>query len=138
VTALQTAVRWLARRDYSVADLRARLESKGFAEPDIAAALETLERRHFLDDARLAERVTELGHRAGKGGHAINAKLQKQGLETSPPEPSDELARAEALVDKNAAKWTSAPQVARALASRGFDEEIVRSLLESRFPDLDS
>ena len=53
---LQVAVRALRHRDLSAAAVEARLERAGVGEPEREAALETLRRVGYVDDARFAER----------------------------------------------------------------------------------
>ena len=51
------AVRWLARRDYSRAELTQRLRRRGIAEAEIERALDELAAAGYLSDARYAQAV---------------------------------------------------------------------------------
>ena len=55
-TAYQRALRRLARRDHSVAELRRALLERGHEPAEVEAALERLRRERYLDDAGFAER----------------------------------------------------------------------------------
>ncbi|HEX7297805.1 MAG TPA: RecX family transcriptional regulator [Solirubrobacteraceae bacterium] len=57
--ALDVAYRYLARRDRTVAEVRARLEGEQLAAEVIDAALAQLQDQGYLDDARYARRFAE-------------------------------------------------------------------------------
>lgn len=78
----------LARRDHARAELEARLAQRGFDAAEVAAALDDLERRGFLSDARYAAGVVER-HGGQTGRRAIEVMLRRKGVAAP--------ARAEAL-----------------------------------------
>jgi len=55
-SAYQRALRRLARRDHSVAELRRALLERGHDAVEVEAALERLRGERYLDDAGFAER----------------------------------------------------------------------------------
>lgn len=139
--ALATAVRMLARREYGRAELRARLLVRGVAGPDADAALDELERRGLLSDARYAQAV--VAQKAGRyGRRAIAHALKEKGV--------DEVATASALaglagrdeVDEALALWRrrygappadereKARQV-RFLLSRGYPMSVALKVLRA-------
>lgn len=107
------ALRILTRRDYSLAELRQRLVDKGFEQGRIDEVLQRCLALGYLDDARYAlNRATSLLSRGRAVGPRILADLRRHGV-------SEELA-CQAL-DK-----------ARAACD---EDQLLRSLLERRFPD---
>jgi regulatory protein len=103
VTPRALAVRWLARRDYSRAELAKRLRRKGVADADIEATLGALAEAGYLSDARYAQAV--VAHRAGRyGKRAIVHALKERGIGGTDAAQAlatlahtDELADAQAL-----------------------------------------
>lgn len=83
----------LARRDYARAELERRLGRRGFDAAAVAQALDDLERRGFLSDARVAAGTVErMRGRAGR--RAIEHELRQRGIAPA--------ARADALVQVDA------------------------------------
>ena len=108
-SALSSAVRMLARREYGRAELRARLLMRGVAEADADAALDELARRGLLSDARYAEAI--VAQKAGRyGRRAIAHALKEKGV--------DEAAAASAPAAPGLiGPGTGTPTAARILAS---------------------
>ncbi|MGE5088657.1 MAG: regulatory protein RecX [Candidatus Levyibacteriota bacterium] len=71
-SARATAIRMLARRDLSRAELEQRLRARGVAEAGIAETLDELERLGWLSDARYARGLVE--QRAGRYGKRAIAR----------------------------------------------------------------
>lgn len=78
----------LARRDHARAELQVRLAQRGFDAAEVAAALDDLERRGFLSDARFAAGIVER-HCGQAARGAIEGMLRRKGVAAP--------ARAEAL-----------------------------------------
>jgi regulatory protein len=97
------AVRWLARREYSRAELAQRLRHRGVAVEEIERALDELAAAGYLSDARYAQAV--VAQRAGHyGKRAIVHALKERGIGAgdaaaalAPLAGSDEFADAQAL-----------------------------------------
>ncbi len=70
----------LARRDFSSAALRERLERQGFDPALVAAALAELTAERALDDARYARNFVLYHANRGQGPVRIAADLAAQGL----------------------------------------------------------
>lgn len=113
--AWDSALRLLARREYSEGELDERLRRKGFEENDIAAALQRCRRYGYVDDQRFARlRARQLLTSGRAVGPALLADLQRHRL-------SEEVARA-----------------AMAELAEEFDEtEVLRQLCRRRFADFD-
>ena len=110
--ALPAALRLLALRDRSEAELAARLRRKGFSEAQAAAAVERCRQLGYLDDARFARgRARSLLRQGRAVGPKLLADLRQHGV-------SETEARA-----------------AVAAAKEEFDEQtLLAELLDRRFP----
>jgi len=79
--ALACAVRALARRDHSAAELERKLQDKGFAFGVVAAVIARLTRSGYVDDRRFAERWAESAVRNGRGyGPRLRLELMRRGV----------------------------------------------------------
>lgn len=149
VQARESALRSLARRPRSRADLRRRLKTKGFDQSIVDALLDELEALGYLNDSEFARLYAEQAVKRGRAGpRGIEAKLRQQGV-------ASEIARqavAEAMA--GADEFDMACQIAskrmRALQSldpvtqrrrlyayllrRGFSYEAVQYALEKVIP----
>ncbi len=140
--AWNAALRLLARRERTRAELAAALSRRGFTEATIAAVTARAEALGFLNEARAA-RQTVAARLPGHGDAALKYRLRQRGI----PEPvgeaalseltaeaGDELTRARALWQR---KFGAAPtdaktyaKQARFLAARGFAWETIRRVLK--------
>jgi regulatory protein len=138
VTLRQRALRLLARREHSRAELNRKLAVHGTKE-EIANVLTQLETEGLLSDARAAGAYVR-SHGARLGAAGLRQNLRTRGLD---PELADsdiaelgsELERARLVWAK---KFSSPPgdarewaRQARFLQSRGFTSDIIRKLLKS-------
>jgi regulatory protein len=148
-SAYQRALRRLARRDHSVAELRRALEARGHEPEEIGAAIERLRRERYLDDASYAERYarSRLAHQ-GQGRGLIRQGLRQRGV--SRPEAEAGLAGALREVDERAVLdslarryWRQHARVEPArrlprlwafLLRRGFAPGLVRDRLSALWP----
>jgi len=128
--AMPTAVRLLARREYGRSELRARLCARGIDAESVDAALNELERRGLLSDARYANAV--VAQKAGRyGRRAIAYALKGKGIDAAATDAAlgqlagrDEVAEALALLTR---RFDTPPQnrnekarQVRFLLSRGY------------------
>ena len=98
------AVRMLARREYSRAELSQRLARKGVARDDIERALDELAASGYLSDARYAQAV--VAQRSGRyGKRAIAYELREKGI--AAPEANAAMAPLAAVdeMDDATALW---------------------------------
>jgi regulatory protein len=127
--AIERAVRVLARRDHSAADLRAKLDRTGLSDQAQTDAVETLERIGYVDDERFArDRAGRLAER-GYGDDWIRADLEAQGVDAETVAASVAALEPEAeRADRAAAGTGDAERCLRRLARRGFSEETIERL----------
>ena len=136
-----TALRLLARRDYSRAELAEKLRSRGASAPEIDATLDDFERLGYLSDARYAQAV--VSQRAGRlGQRAIARDLHDKGIGPDAAKDAlatladrDELADATALWARRfgqppADDREKARQL-RFIVSRGFSVAIAFKVLRA-------
>ena len=142
------ALRLLAARSRSVAEIRRRLKRDG-AEPDrIDRVLSTLQSRGFVDDAAHARSVTRSRVRGrGTSARRIEQELRRQGVspdiateaigEVFADEAVDEAAVALQVAHKRAALLADLPVPVQRrrlygfLARRGYSPDIVRAAVEA-------
>ena len=131
------AIRLLARREHTRAELAGKLASHGTQE-EIETVLADLERSGLLSDARAAAAYVR-GHAARFGAARLRQTLRTKGvaselIEEQVAELPDEIGRAR---DIWARKFGAAPadarewaKQARFLQSRGFGADVIRRLLK--------
>jgi regulatory protein len=142
------AVRLLARREHSTAELRRKLQSKGHAPEQVAAVVEKLAAKRLVSDDRFLANFVDHHARRGQGPIRIRAELRQQGIAAE---------RIEQELDRAAVDWAAlAAQVrrrkfgaglpraaaerakqARFLQYRGFDHEQIRAALRSEAASAD-
>jgi regulatory protein len=131
------ALQLLTRRDFSRAELRARLAADAGSAEELDTVLDTLQADHLLSDRRYAsQRVIARAGRYGNG--RLRQELKHQGVAEEDivaalPEGGDESARCRAVWAK---KFDRLPQSAeerakqmRFLQYRGFSGESIRRLM---------
>ena len=133
------AVRLLARREHSRAELARKLAEFGTAE-EIDDVLQSLTNNGLLSDARYAEAYVR-GHAERFGAARLRQTLRQKGIagelidaQLAGADAGDELERARAVW---ARKYGATPadgrewaRQARFLQSRGFSTEVIRKLLK--------
>lgn len=131
------ALKLLARRDHSRAELQARLAPRAESADQLTALLDALQAQHLLSDHRYASQ--RVAARAARYGNArLSQELRAQGvadddIAAAVAEGGDESARCQAVwARKFAALPTSAEERARQmrfLQYRGFSSAAIRSVL---------
>jgi regulatory protein len=146
------ALQWLAQREYSRAELRARLlrlagaesradEAAPQADPaaEVDALLDWLQAHRYLSDARFAESRV-LVRAARFGNLRIQGELRQHGVALSPAEQQTlretEFARAldvwrRKFGPEPAADAAGRVKQMRFLSGRGFSPEVVRRVVKS-------
>jgi regulatory protein len=145
--ALDRAVRLLARRPYSSAEIRRHLESKQVATPIIEEVLARLERLGYVDDRAFAQYWIENRDQFGpRGPRALRYELHQKGV-------SDDIIQAalDRLDTHDSAYRAAQAQMRRLrglsqqefrnklgsfLARRGFDYDIVRDVTNQLITEL--
>jgi regulatory protein len=135
----QRAIRLLARREHTRAELARKLAPLG-TEEDINAVLADLAATGLLSDARAASAYVR-GHAARFGAARLRQTLRQKGVDSelidaqlADADVPDEMARAREVWAK---KFSAAPadakewaRQARFLQSRGFSTDVIRRLLK--------
>jgi regulatory protein len=134
----ERALRLLARREHSRAELVRKLESAGFVRQAIDPLLDAFEAQNWLSDRRFAESYVA-DHRARAGSVKLAYDLRQRGVSDSLIESvlgenrDSELERARTVWEK---KFGSVPadraakaRQMRFLQSRGFTPEVIQRVL---------
>jgi regulatory protein len=148
-TAYQRALRRLARRDQSEAELRRALLDRGHGAAEIEAALERLRRERYLDDAGFAERFARrrMAH-SGHGRLRVGQDLRERGVERGLVEAGiagalrevderavlDDLARRYWRLHAAVEPERRLPRLWAFLLRRGFAPGLVRERLYALWP----
>lgn len=135
-------MRWLARRDLTEAELRARLERAATSAEVTEAVLAHARARKWVDDERVATRTTEIAalqKALGTAGidHVLDRKGVDETLRDAVLENDEEQPRATSLATKERDRGRTAAQTARKLAAKGYSEESIRGALDAIYPGWD-
>lgn len=129
----------LSRREHSQRELRRKLDRKGFAADESAAALQDLQRQSFQSDQRFAQMLVRSRVSQGQGPRRILAELRTHGItdvdarDALEQEGTDWLALARRLCVRRYGQSSGRdPQESRRRAAfllrRGFDAATVRAI----------
>lgn len=134
---LSRAIAFLARREYSAAELRRKLAPHAESPDELDALFEVLKERGFLSEARFAESIIER-QSARKGASWIRHHLKQHQIapelieSASGDLEASEEARARALWERRFGTVSQDPKERlrqmRFLASRGFSHDVIRRI----------
>ena len=138
------ALRLLAIREHSQAELQRKLVQKGFAAAAVEQTLHDLMAQNLLSDERFTEAFVSSRRERGSGPVKIQAELQQRGIDRSlisrylDVQDPDWLALAERARQKKFGRaqpeeYELKMQQARFLANRGFSHEQIRRVLDAEF-----
>ena len=145
------AIALLARRDFSLAELRRKLRERGYLPSAIEPALADLESGRVIDDKRYGDNVVAARARRGQGPARIRNELRRAGLDPEVVQTTMDRAREDGPDFLAMARATRARKFgtelpkdrkerarqARFLQYRGFSNDHIRAVLEGD-PELDS
>ena len=131
------ALKLLARRDYTIADLRKKLESRFGKFPE--EVLERLIQKKFLNERRYVENY--ISRRKPRGKAALRAELEMRGVPKALIDEALAGTESPSLRDALNARmndWNLRPPLAmrdagrlfRALVRLGYDEDAIREEIE--------
>lgn len=138
---LKVAFKLLSIRDRTEAELKEKLQIKGFEENDIFEAIEYLKQRGFIDDSKFIQRADRIAENRflgelGLRNYFLRKGIEKEKLEHLPE--IDEISIAKKLIrrkkhllsdissDKRKAK------IVNLLLRRGFSWETVKKCLNDK------
>ncbi len=129
IDALGRALKLLSGRDKSRAQLEAALVARGYTVAEVSHALQRCTELGYLDDRRVATDLARKLFAEGRSVVDVERRLQAKGLEPGVARQlgHDDLAAAKALLKS---KGVSGVRAARLLLSRGFEEELVATLVD--------
>lgn len=131
--AYQQALVFLEQRFLSCAELETKLKRKGFQGDDIKPVIEKLCDLDYLNDTRLAAKVTEWHMSEGKyGASYIRLKMKQRGLEASDAlHAYDEYKAASKQLYKKKSCSMTREKASAFLWRRGFSASVVRETVKS-------
>ena len=147
--AYDAAVRYLAGRPHSVAEIHRHLRSKRFADTDIERAVDRLRAQRYVDDEAFARYWLEQRERFNpRGERGLRSELLGKGvgrdvvdLVLGERAPDAEVEQARRTLSRPLARWaTLAPaerkrKIHAYLAQRGFGygtiEEVIRRVVDA-------
>lgn len=88
--ALDYAAGLLDARAYSSAELKKKLESRGYASEEVAEALEKLKDYGYVNDEAFAENMVRRGAGQGKSSRRVKAELKLKGIDAAAAEEATE------------------------------------------------
>jgi regulatory protein len=139
--AYQAAVRLLARREHSLAELEDKLMQKGYEASATTEALTLLQQQGLQSDARFAESVCRTRMRQGYGPLRIRQELQSKHVAA---EFIDDVLQAQQnawfslatqvhlkkYADQSAVSFAEKQKQRQFLRYRGFSMEIISAVVE--------
>lgn len=141
------ALRLLAIRDRTTAELRQRLLRDGFDETEVESVLQWLLERNFLDDGRTAQLHVENRNRFRPlGRKALEFELKQKGVAEPIVENvlnslEEDYRLAKDLAEQRLRRWSHYPgdrqrqKLGSFLARRGFSWEVVRRVFNEVFSE---
>jgi regulatory protein len=145
--AFAAAVRLLAARERSAAEIRTRLAQKGFDRETVIEALDRLQRAGLQDDARFAEAFATSATARDVGSSLIRRRLREKGVtaelaaQASVTDPDDEEVRARSAAGRRSKSLsTLPPEAARRrleawLGRRGYPADLAASIAREEYPE---
>ena len=135
---MRAALRLLRQRDRTAHEMREKLAQKGFGEAETDLALVTLQSAGYVDDSRVVDRAAEIALTQRPAGRLkLDQELRARGASEDDIERvcaefdvPRETERAEKLLNKRIKPGDSAEKSASFLARKGFEEEVVRTVIE--------
>lgn len=138
--AKERAIRLLARRPYSSAEIERNLRKKGFSDEVIAAVKEYLAEAELLDDTAFAAYWIEQRESfRPRSRMALRQELQQKGIDRETISEAvsevDELGSARRLAAKQARRWSQLDEndfrvkLSGYLQRQGFSYDIVREVV---------
>jgi regulatory protein len=138
--ALSLALAKVAQSDKLAAEIESLLSGRGYDGETISAVLELMHKRRVLDDRRtIINTLERYSGRRAQGLEKIRAELIERGApedivdEVLAGSAPDERVRAVHLLRSRSFAAGDAAKAGRFLLSRGFDEDLVHSVVEEHF-----
>ena len=144
--AIGIAMKSLVRRTKLSGEIAKSLQSKGFLEEEIEAALGLLSRNGLIDDERaIAEHIESRSGKRSVGSERLRSDLLSKGAAASQVEGAlatrdDEGEISAMLAALAGRRWNEGDRnrAGRFLVSRGFDPDLISTALDRCFgPDAD-
>ncbi len=150
-TAYDAAVRYLASRPKSVAEIHRHLHAKRFDDAAIDGAIDKLRAQRYVDDEAFARYWVEQRERfRPRGDRGLRSELLGKGVSRDVVEvvlgeraPDAEIEQARRALSRPLARWATLPADERRrkihahLAARGFGYDTIEKVLRREAPEDD-
>ena len=147
----EVAVRYLASRPKSVAEIARHLRSKRYADDDVARAIDRLRAQRYVDDEAFARYWVEQRERfKPRGDRALRTELVQKGVSRDVIEvvlgdraPDADVELAKRALSRPMTRWATLTPVERKrkihtyLAARGFDYGTIEEVIRASVDDAD-
>lgn len=147
--AYDTAVRFLASRPKSVAEIHRHLRGKRFDDAAIDGAIDRLRAQRYVDDEAFARYWVEQRERfRPRGDRGLRSELLGKGVSRDVVDvvlgeraPDAEIEQARRALSRPLARWSTLPHEERRrkihahLAARGFSYETIEEVLRREAPE---
>lgn len=140
--ALTVALKLITKKDRTEAELRERLQRKGFPEKDINEAIQYLRQKGFIDDSKFIQKAKEIAEKKFLGVMGLKDYLMKRGIDKELiqqiPE-IDEFSIAQKLIEKkkpflrDIQSDKKKVKIAGFLLRRGFSWDTINKCLNEKF-----
>ena len=137
--ALKYALRLIAKRDRTEAEMRDRLQKKGFSEKDINETIQYLKQKGFIDDSKFIKSAEKIAEDRFLGEMGLRNYLSRKGIDRelliNLPQ-LDEFSIAKRLLErkkhflKDSAPDKKKAKIAGFLLRRGFSWDTVNKCLK--------
>ncbi len=135
---LKLALKLLSIRDRTEAELKEKLQRKGFEEKDIVETIEYLKQKGFIDDSKFIQRADKIAEdrflgELGVRNYFLRKGIEKEKLERLPE--IDEISIAKKLLKRkkhllsNISSDKKKAKIAGFLLRRGFSWDTVKKCL---------
>ncbi len=140
--ALKIALKFLSLRDRTEAELREKLQRKGFEEKEIADAIEYLKQKGFIDDEKFIQRAEKIAEDRLLGEMGLRMYFMRKGIDKEKLEnlPNiDEFSIAQRLIQrkqyllKDASPDKKRAKITGFLLRRGFSWDTINKCLNEIF-----
>jgi regulatory protein len=147
--AYEVAVRYLAGRPHTVAEIHRHLRSKKFDAPTIDHAIDRLRAQRYVDDEAFARWWVEQRERfKPRGGRALRTELAQKGVARDVVDivlgeraPDADVEQARRALSRPLTRWADMPDAERKrkihayLAARGFDYDTIDEVTRREITD---
>jgi regulatory protein len=145
----KSAIRFIAYRPRSIAEVRRNLSGKGYEDSEVAEIIERLKETGLVDDEEFARYWVEQRETfRPRGRFALSFELRQKGLDRELIETVlsdvDEMTGARRAITRQVERWSKLPfaeyrtKLGRFLQRRGYGHEIINQIVDETWRTVSS